>query len=562
MYNEYFGFKESPFSIAPDPRYLYMSEQHREALAHLLYGFNSHGGFVLLTGEVGTGKTTVCRCLLDQIPEKTAIAFIINSKLTVEELLATICDEFRITYPAGNSSVKVFVDLINAYLLEAHEQGFKAVLIIDEAQNLSADVLEQLRLLTNLETSQRKLLQVILLGQPELREKLARPELRQLSQRIVARYHLGALSRKEVGAYVRHRLEVAGSRRSLFSDPSMGKLYRLSRGIPRLINVICDRALLGTFATGNDQVTIPTLRKAAREVFGDAPAAAPFSRASLWPAAILVLAVAGLLLAASMYYKTPPAEPQQALDRPEAESPRDRGSEAVLAGTTAASSESEEQEMLKKKGLQWPAAETISGSRTASFQTLFKQWNISYEPEQHGDACAFAGSEGLECYPGSGTMESIIVLDLPAVLTLFNSNGREFHAVLTALRDGRATLVTGRESRDVPLADLASQNPITYLVLWKAPARYRTVIKPGRRDILIPWIDNSLAQIQNRPQKVRSNILYDEELVQQVKLFQRSEGLSPDGIIGPRTMMRITSSVEGSGPTLTGKEKHNGKGQA
>ncbi|MEW6715703.1 MAG: AAA family ATPase, partial [Nitrospirota bacterium] len=210
MYNDYFGFKETPFSIAPDPRYLYMSEQHREALAHLIYGFNSDGGFVLLTGEVGTGKTTVCRCLLEQIPQDSSIAFIINPRLSVDELLATICDEFGIKYPERNVSIKVFVDLLNAYLLDAHAKGRKAVLIIDEAQNLSANVLEELRLLTNLETNQRKLLQIILLGQPELRKKLSKPELRQLSQRIIARYHLGPLSRKDVSAYVTHRLAIAG----------------------------------------------------------------------------------------------------------------------------------------------------------------------------------------------------------------------------------------------------------------------------------------------------------------------------------------------------------------
>ena len=203
MYNAYFGFKEAPFSIAPDPRYLYMTGQHREALAHLVYGLNSEGGCILLTGEVGTGKTTVCRCLLNQIPENTSIAFILNPKLSVQELLAAICDEFRITYAEDNSSVKVFVDLINAYLLDAHAGGRRTVLIIDEAQNLSAEVLEQLRLLTNLETNQRKLLQIILIGQPELKDKLSRPELRQLSQRIIARYHLNTSFTQEIVSKIR-----------------------------------------------------------------------------------------------------------------------------------------------------------------------------------------------------------------------------------------------------------------------------------------------------------------------------------------------------------------------
>ncbi len=272
MYKEYFGLKELPFSIAPDPRYLYMSNQHREALAHLVYGMNSDGGFILITGEVGTGKTTVCRCLLEQIPENIDVAFILNPKMTAEELLASICDELRIQYNRDNSSIKVFVDHINTYLLDAHTRGRKTVLIIEEAQNLSTDVLEQIRLLTNLETNQQKLIQIIMLGQPELRDKLSRPELRQLSQRITARYHLGPLSRQEVLEYVNHRLSVAGVHKKLFPDSIISRLYHLSNGIPRLINLICDRALLGAYAQGKERVDKPTLIRAAREVIGKSPA--------------------------------------------------------------------------------------------------------------------------------------------------------------------------------------------------------------------------------------------------------------------------------------------------
>ena len=218
MYKEYFGLKENPFSIAPDPRYFYMSKGHGEALAHLVYGINTDGGFILLTGEVGTGKTTVCRCLLDHLPENSEVAFILNPKLTVEELLATICDEFGVSYPEGNTSNKVFVSAINNYLFNAHEKGKRAILIIEEAQHLSVDVLEQIRLLTNLETNQRKLLQIVLLGQPELRQLLVQPQLRQLNQRITVRYHLAPLLKEEVAAYVNHRLSVAGlSRGQLFS---------------------------------------------------------------------------------------------------------------------------------------------------------------------------------------------------------------------------------------------------------------------------------------------------------------------------------------------------------
>lgn len=234
-----------------------------------MYGIDSDGGFVLLTGEVGTGKTTVCRRLLDQLPDNTDIAFILNPRLSVEELLAALCDELHIPYQEGNVSVKVFVDRINDYLLEAHAKGRKTVLIIEEAQNLSGDVLEQIRLLTNLETNERKLLQIIMIGQPELRNMLSLPSLSQLSQRITARYHMGSLSKKDTAAYVNHRLSLAGARSALFPDATIDKLFSLSRGIPRLINVICDRALLGTYVQGRKSVDKSTLVRAAREALGD-----------------------------------------------------------------------------------------------------------------------------------------------------------------------------------------------------------------------------------------------------------------------------------------------------
>lgn len=269
MYLDYFGFQETPFSIAPDPRYLYLSARHNEALAHLMFGLkNPGGGIVLLTGEVGTGKTTICRCALEQVPDSCDIAFIYNPKLSILELLWTACDELHIPYPPRVTSIKAFMDRINGRLLDSHRQGRKTVLIIDEAQNLEIDVLEQLRLLTNLETSERKLLQIILVGQPELLDRLARPELRQFAQRIVARYHLAHLNLEELTAYVQHRLAVAGVRRNLFPKKVMERIFRLSGGIPRVANVICDRALLGTYVEGLDMVDRKTLDRASQEVLG------------------------------------------------------------------------------------------------------------------------------------------------------------------------------------------------------------------------------------------------------------------------------------------------------
>jgi general secretion pathway protein A len=284
VYNKHFGLKQAPFSIAPDPRYLFMSERHREALAHLLYGLHGTGGVVLLTGEIGAGKTTVCRCFLEQVPEKCNVAYIFNPKLTVPELLRTVCDEFGI--PRGHianaqGTVKDYVDAINEFLLRTHAVGQNNVLIIDEAQNLSVDVLEQLRLLTNLETTERKLLQIILIGQPELRDMLAQPALEQLAQRVTARYHLEALNEDETTQYMRHRLAISGRTGGMpFDTDARKRIHALSRGVPRRINLLCDRAMLGAYAAGRNRITGAMMDQAAVEVFG--PDSVGVTQRELW----------------------------------------------------------------------------------------------------------------------------------------------------------------------------------------------------------------------------------------------------------------------------------------
>jgi len=270
LYAGFFGLHQAPFSIAPDPRYLFMSERHREALAHLLYGVSGGGGFVVLTGEIGAGKTTVCRCFLEQTPRRCNVAYIFNPKLTVHELLHAVCTEFGVGCPAADEtgSTKTFVDPLNEYLLRTHAVGQNNVLIIDEAQNLSADVLEQLRLLTNLETAERKLLQIILIGQPELRDMLARPDMEQLAQRVIARYHLDALSPAETRDYIQHRLMVAGYRREpVFDEKAARRVHQLSKGVPRRINLLCDRALLGAYSRSRATVDVKMVDTAADEVF-------------------------------------------------------------------------------------------------------------------------------------------------------------------------------------------------------------------------------------------------------------------------------------------------------
>lgn len=295
MYTQYFGLTEKPFAIAPNPRYLYMSELHREALAHLVYGLNSDGCIILLTGEVGTGKTTVCRCLLEQLPEATDIAIILNPKLTASDLLKTICEELAIADVPDVPSSKNYIDAINRHLLQAHAKGRSTALVIDEAQNLDADVLEQLRLLTNLETDTQKLLKIILLGQPELRVMLANPQMAQVSQRITSKYHLKPLQQDDVRVYIQHRLKVAGGGTGrLFSAKAIDHVIKLSKGIPRVINLLCDRALLGAYAEGSDHVSLKIMKKAGKEIVDKTKTPYFPNRRRQLLLALLIISVVGL----------------------------------------------------------------------------------------------------------------------------------------------------------------------------------------------------------------------------------------------------------------------------
>ncbi|MGC2459822.1 MAG: AAA family ATPase, partial [Steroidobacteraceae bacterium] len=302
MYLAFFGIAEKPFAITPDPRYLYLSARHADALAHLVYGINEAGGFIQLTGEVGTGKTTTIRSLLARAPKNAEIALILNPRLSAREFLLALCEELGLgadDSAAGNT--KELVDLLNRYLLRAHAQGRRVVLIVDEAQNLAPEVLEYIRLLTNLETETQKLLQIILIGQPELRKLLAREDLRQLAQRITGRYHLDPLSRQETAAYVRHRMRVAGATAEFFTRGALREVYNVSRGIPRVINIICDRALLGAYTQDLHQVPAALVRRAGAEVFDQ-------ELSPRWmPLLVGGLAVAVLVGSAALLWRQAPA---------------------------------------------------------------------------------------------------------------------------------------------------------------------------------------------------------------------------------------------------------------
>jgi general secretion pathway protein A len=521
MYKEHFGLTNLPFSIAPDPRFLYMSGQHREALAHLIYGVTTDGGFVLLTGEVGAGKTTICRCLLEQVPEATDIALILNPKVTVEELLASICDEIGVRYPDGTKSNKVFIDLINDYLLDAHARGRKTVLIIEEAQNLSPDVLEQVRLLTNLETNDRKLLQIIMLGQPELRDMLSRPELRQLSQRITARYHLGPLSRQDIPSYVSHRQAMAGCEKRLFSPSALRLLYRLSGGVPRLINLLCDRALLGAYVQEKSRVDRTTLRKAAREVFGRTPAIREWL--TLRKAFVMLLIIfcgAGL---AVLYKEGVFSTPVSNAIKPAQEIPLP---------------------VPKPDTLERPAALSTQESREAAYRMLFSPWGVTIEPGELPDACLRIEAKGMGCFDAAGDLQLLRKLNRPAVLKLRDSRGEEYYAALTALRDGYAIVHLGPEKRSVPESEIQKHWSGDFTILWSVPAGYREEIRPGDKGPAVQWLASQIAALPGKKFRRRSATTYDAELLKHVKDFQIKEGLKPDGIVGPRTIIRLDASLK------------------
>ena len=555
MYAKFFGLKHEPFSIAPYPRYLFMSDRHREALAHLLYGVGGGGGFVLLSGEIGAGKTTVCRCFLEQIPRRCNVAYIFNPKLTVQELLKSVCDEFRIPYQhqgPGVETVKDYLDPLNEFLLKTHSVGQNNVLIIDEAQNLSPDVLEQLRLLTNLETSERKLLQIILIGQPELRTMLAQPELEQLAQRVIARFHLEALSEAETAQYIRHRLAVAGlARGKLFDTQAVERVHQLSRGIPRRINLLCDRALLGAYAEGKSRVDSDIVEKAASEVFDItrvlAPPRAAAGRMPAWGwglvASTTALGVAGMASVAWLQHRSSPvAEPVVAKA---ASAPVAAASRPVVTAVAAASqptpTTAPSAPIVVAAPVLKASAEIASlfsgkqGSERKAWLELAPLWKLTLA---EGDPCTQAQQAHVHCFRSSRGLGLIRQLDRPGILTLNDESGRATYALLTSLDKQSATLSMGGVSKTVPVATLLKVWRGDFATFWRAPPGYQQSIVDGNAGPVVDSLATRLAIAQGEPVTADKRT-YDAALKGKVVAFQQAHGLRPDGVAGPTTFMQI-----------------------
>ena len=507
MYNHYFHLKGAPFSIAPDPRYLFMSERHREALAHLLYGIGSGGGFVLLTGEIGAGKTTVCRCFIEQIPENCRLAYIFNPRLSVEELLQSVCDELGIAVAGGG--LKAHVDALNRYLLESHAQGLNNVLVIDEAQNLSAEVLEQLRLLTNLETNERKLLQIILIGQPELRTMLARPELEQLAQRVIARYHLGPLSGPETGAYVAHRLAVAGAGGQPFPPALTPRIHALTHGVPRRINLLCDRALLGAYVENSPQVTRRILDKAAEEVFAGEPTPRRSPRLPLVAGGVL----AAVALSAAAWQVLPARQAAPAV-----------AAKVAVPQKAAAPA-------LRPASAAVPPVQAVEANAVRELAALWGQ------PLAGIDPCEAAPRLNLRCHAGRGGLYELRLLDRPAVVTL-HDGPRTGYAILSAMDADSVTLSAGARRERIDLATFVARFGGEFTTFWRMPRGFREQLAEGDRGPDVDWLNARLAQLNKAPAP-RNDRPFDANTREWLRRFQAAQDLKADGVAGPRTFMRL-----------------------
>jgi general secretion pathway protein A len=557
MYLRFFGLNEKPFAITPDPRYLYLSERHAEALAHLLYGINESGGFIQLTGEVGTGKTTVVRTLLSRVPHHADVAVILNPRVTPVEFLLTICEELGLGIAdADRDSVKQMVDALNRRLLSAHADGRRIIVIVDEAQNLSAEVLEQVRLLTNLETPTQKLLQIILIGQPELRELLDRTELRQLAQRITGRYHLEPLSREETLGYVRHRLRVAGAAEDIFTPSALAEVHRLAAGIPRVINVTCDRALLGAYTQETRKVTSSLVRRAAGEVYGRrfvplwlgwvagalglvGVAGAAFVGWQLWQRQI-----SPLHASRNLAHIVAPANSAAPAPLPVTAQPPDPTSSPVSGASPSRPAAAPVATSINAL----LAANSANTSDAEAFRRLLSLWGTAMADDK--DPCGQATKAGLSCLEQRGSWAQVKALNRPAILTLTDDHGQRHRVVLSALDDKFATLNLGEHDARVPLDELSRDWFGEFTVVWKPKTARTRPLSLGMKGDEVRWLRRSLNALQGAASDPETGDVYDQELATAVQNFQREHRLNVDGVAGLQTQVMLDTALAEPGSPL------------
>ncbi|MDT8319432.1 MAG: AAA family ATPase [Xanthomonadales bacterium] len=550
MYLQFFGLNEAPFSITPDPAFVYLSAAHRDALAHLLYGVGQggSGGFVQLTGEVGTGKTTLCRCLLEQISEETRLALILNPLVTPRELLTTICEELGIETQGAVDSNKALVDRLNAYLLDQHAQGRRVVIVIDEAQNLSPEALEQVRLLTNLETAKDKLLQMVLLGQPELRQLLQRQNLRQLAQRITARYHLSPLNEAETRAYVTHRMHVAGARQHPFTASALRALYQRSSGVPRLINIIADRALAGAYSRELSTVTAKLVHAAAEEV---QPSETRVRR-SRWPVAVAGVSVFALLTVSILLWGLPGLESevpptgaaagQVTAERPSAAkkgsvapTETQEGLTRSLAADDGRTGSSNDAPVpLVRLESEW-----LERQQRQAWQSLAELWRDADDAYAIKAACEGLSGTGYACLRDFGSFARIRQLGLPVLLILRGSEPR--HLLLRGFTS-RGLLVGSDAQLELQRESVEDRWLGEYLVVWPQAPDWPREIRRGETGRAVDIIMGMAAKAEHAWE---GEAVFDSRFESWLMAFQRRHALQADGIIGPNTLIHLMA------PTLS-----------
>ncbi|NKF24016.1 ExeA family protein [Solimonas marina] len=548
MYIEFFQLRELPFSITPDPAYLYMSPRHQEALGHLLYGTGQYGGFVQLTGEVGTGKTTIVRTLLEQTLDAVDVAFIHNPRQNEQEFVQTICDELGVTYPREDRSLKTLVDALNEHLLRSHSQGRRTVLIIDEAQNLEPGVLEQVRLLTNLETAKEKLLRIMLIGQPELSALLARPDLRQLASRITARFHLTPLSARETAEYIEHRLRVAGAHGEIFTPQAIAEVHRCTKGVPRLINIVCDRALLGAYAQNSRLVLPDTVRKAAREAMGELPDIFDPKARSRWRLieigwAVALLASIGLLIWSFDRHRQSNAEPAAAATKTIPSSTNEIPSAPPTTAPATPPPAPVADPVADVQTLQETAAPL-----GAVMSRLIRQWDHTLVIPRGENVCSALQKRALDCYRGSGGWDDLRQMNRPAILTLDMPDDGPQYFLLTALDRDSASFDSALGPVRIPLSSLDGVWNGEFLLLWRRSTR-EDYIDRGTKGPSVAYLWQRISTLQHIAPPAPLPTRFDARLVAALKTFQQAHGLDADGIAGVRTLIALSEGQPNT-PTL------------
>jgi len=569
MYQEFFSLKEQPFSISPDPDFLFLSDRHKEALAHLMYGLQGNGGFVLLTGEVGTGKTTVCRALLEDMPAETDIAFILNPAQTEVELLATICDQLKIEYEQSRASLKTLFDAISGWMLHNLEKGRSAIVLIDEAQHLSFSVLEQLRLLTNIESNNKKPLQVILIGQTELQQKLKENQLRQLAQRITARYHLLPLTLQESEYYIQHRLNVAGACYPIFETRLLKRIFKYSRGIPRLINLICDRSMLCAYSQSSPKVTAKMIDLAVKEIDLSLDDGHATEAVKLFWRFVLLLLLTGFTIwqAPKIYHHF--NQPQQAIETlselgfSESSTPNSSSTSIQVAEVQVEPLQTDSAvrplpsvvaEPLNSESevLTWfdsyPELDLSQGYFANALQTLYAVWG--YQVDLTYATCEQGEVASLLCFSDNTSLDKLQQLNYPAVIKLASDQDIVYVVLYKTLQEEQVQyeVLIGKQKISVSEAWLEEYWNGGLTLLWRTPFDISKPLKFGEKSQRVVWLSTQLNNLYALTTTNKQR--FDWKLKEQVITFQNDNGLVADGIVGRRTLMFLMQQSQSNIPSL------------